>query len=230
MADKVEIQASTRPSEDKLYTDAQKYWSTVSPTIDGMLGGFGNISPTDINGSKAFLRPFLKSSGGSVASTYALDCGAGIGRITKRLLLPIFDRVDMVEQDKHFCDTAREFIGPESSRVSNIFCSGLQNFKPSSKTYDVIWCQWVLGHLNDDDLVNFFSRCRQALTPGGIIVVKENTVAAGRKSFDDTDSSYTRTTDELKILMLKANLKILSVQKQKDFPKSLYPVYMFALR
>lgn len=172
----------------------------------------------------------LQSSRGSVASTYALDCGAGIGRITKRLLLPIFDKVDMVEQDKHFCDTAREFIGPESSRVNNIFCSGLQNFKPSSKTYDVIWCQWVLGHLNDDDLVSFFSRCQQALTPGGIIVVKENTVATGTKSFDDTDSSYTRTKDELKTLMLKANLKILSEQKQKDFPKSLFPVYMFALR
>ena len=28
---------------------------------------------------------------------YALDCGAGIGRVTKNLLLPLFEKVDMVD-------------------------------------------------------------------------------------------------------------------------------------
>ncbi len=30
------------------YTDAAKYWESVSPTIEGMLGGFGKISPIGI--------------------------------------------------------------------------------------------------------------------------------------------------------------------------------------
>ena len=46
----------------KFYSDAKVYWDTISPTVDGMLGGFEKISPTDINGSKAFLRSFLKVS------------------------------------------------------------------------------------------------------------------------------------------------------------------------
>ncbi|KAK3792822.1 hypothetical protein RRG08_038552 [Elysia crispata] len=217
-------------AQDKFYSDAKEYWAAVTPTVDGMLGGFAKISPTDINGSKSFLRPYLKISGGSVTPKSALDCGAGIGRITKRLLLPIFETVDMVEQDKHFCDNARAFIGVESSRVTNIFCSGLQDFVPASGNYDVIWSQWVLGHLEDEDLVRFFQRCRAGLTEGGIMIVKENTVEAEQKTFDEGDSSYTRTRAELRDCMLKAGFKILADQKQKDFPKDLYPVYMFALQ
>jgi 2-polyprenyl-3-methyl-5-hydroxy-6-metoxy-1,4-benzoquinol methylase len=41
--------------------------------------------------------------------------------------------------------------------------------------YDVIWIQWVVGHLTDDDFVDFFLRCRKGLKPGGVIVLKENT-------------------------------------------------------
>ena len=37
---------------------------------------------------------------------------------------------------------------------------GLQNFTASQEAYDVIWIQWVLGHLTDDDLVSFLKRCQ----------------------------------------------------------------------
>ena len=160
---------------------------------------------------------------------HALDCGAGIGRITKRLLLPIFDSVDMVEQDQHFCDNARQFIGSDETRVKDIFCCGLQSFTPKPGTYDLIWCQWVLGHLKDDDLISFFQRCQRGLTEGGLLCVKENTLEEDKKAFDDTDSSYTRPKEELESLMVKAGLNVVSCQKQKGFPKDIYPVYMFAL-
>lgn len=32
----------------------------IPATVDGMLGGFGNISSTDIAGSKNFLLPFIE--------------------------------------------------------------------------------------------------------------------------------------------------------------------------
>ena len=43
---------------------------------------------------------------------------------------------------------------------SNFFCCGLQNFTPQPETYDIIWCQWVLGQLTDTHLIEFFKRCR----------------------------------------------------------------------
>lgn len=60
-AEKVEDFETNLPVKDqKFYTDAKEYWDSVSPTIDGMLGGYAKISPTDINGSRAFMRPLLK--------------------------------------------------------------------------------------------------------------------------------------------------------------------------
>lgn len=45
--------------EASFYSNAEGYWKDVSPTVDGMLGGYGSISSVDINGSKAFLQKFL---------------------------------------------------------------------------------------------------------------------------------------------------------------------------
>jgi len=39
---------------------------------------------------------------------YALDCGAGIGRVTKTLLSNYFLYTDLVEPCKHFIDKAKE--------------------------------------------------------------------------------------------------------------------------
>ena len=44
----------------KYYNDAAKYWGDVDPSVDGMLGGFGNISAIDIEGSAKFLKGIFK--------------------------------------------------------------------------------------------------------------------------------------------------------------------------
>ena len=78
-------------------------------------------------------------------TSYALDCGAGIGRITKRLLLPLFGAVDMVDVTEDFLLKAKSYLGEEGKRVRNFFCCGLQDFSPEPHSYDVIWIQWVIG-------------------------------------------------------------------------------------
>lgn len=177
---------------------------------------------------KFFIFFSYQVGGGKTETTRALDCGAGIGRITKRLLLPIFKTVDMVELNQKFLDEARSFIGEESSRVDKLFCSGLQDFTPGTGTYDVIWTQWVLGHLTDDHLLKFLQRCQTGLTSNGIIILKEN--VAQERDFDELDSSYTRTREELDKVISQSGLKILKCEKQKGFPKGLYDVYMYALQ
>lgn len=142
----------------------------------------------------------------------------------------MFETVDMVELNQSFLDSAREFIGEHSSRVDRLICLGLQDFTPDEGRYDVIWVQWVLGHLTDDDLVNFFKRCKKGLAPDGIIVVKENVSGSNITEFDDVDSSYTRSKDSFMRAMLNAGLKIIKEERQKGFPKGLYSVYMFALQ
>lgn len=91
--------------------------------------------------------PFLLFQDGpnKTGAHCALDCGAGIGRITKRLLLPLFKTVDMVDVTQDFLTKARTYLGEEGRRVRNYFCCGLQDFSPEPNTYDVIWIQWVIG-------------------------------------------------------------------------------------
>lgn len=64
--------------EGKFYGDAKKYWEGITPTVDGMLGGFAKISPTDINGSHAFLRPFLLVSFRNILKTHTCTIKARV--------------------------------------------------------------------------------------------------------------------------------------------------------
>ena len=41
---------------------------------------------------------------------FVVDCGAGIGRVSKRLLLPLFNTVDMEEQNPAFLKKAEEYL------------------------------------------------------------------------------------------------------------------------
>ncbi|XP_029025761.1 N-terminal Xaa-Pro-Lys N-methyltransferase 1 [Betta splendens] len=215
--------------EQSFYSNAEHYWREIPPTVDGMLGGYGSISSIDINGSRAFLLKFLGEEEGKTGKGCALDCGAGIGRITKRLLLPLFHTVDLVDVTKEFLDKAKSYLGEDSKRVGNYFCSGLQDFVPESGRYDVIWIQWVIGHLTDDHLIKFLQRCQKALRPNGIIVIKDNVSYEGVVP-DEVDSSVCRDLQIVRNLVGEAGLRIIHEEQQMNFPKEIFQVHTLALR
>lgn len=152
--------AMSKNKYDINYDKALEYWADIPPTIDGVLGGFGFISDVDINGSQIFLNS-LFSDENPPSRIVAVDCGAGIGRITKHLLLPNFQSVDIVEPDEKFTNSIEDFVGGDNmkSKIGTIYKVGLQEFKPEKK-YDVFWNQWVLGYLTDEDLTAYLVRCR----------------------------------------------------------------------
>jgi len=224
-----EIEKHSEDEED-FYKNASTYWGNVSATDQGMLGGFQSISPIDIHSSRNFLVPLLSTSGGRVGTGRVLDCGAGIGRISKNLFLPLFDKIDIVELEAKFIEQAKnDFAGlTDGAKLDRCFCSGLQEFTPNLGEYDVIWSQWVLGHLTDTHLVNFFRRCKSGLAPNGLMVVKEN--VSKRLEFDSLDSSFTRPLSSLKDLIHQSGFRIIKDEKQKQFPKDLFEVRMLALQ
>jgi protein N-terminal methyltransferase len=54
--------------------------------VNGVLGGYGFVHPVDVDTSLAFLDDFKDK----MKFNRALDCGAGIGRVTKHVLLKRF--------------------------------------------------------------------------------------------------------------------------------------------
>ena len=49
-----------RKYRSSFYGNAAEYWSSIPATVDGVLGGFGFISQTDIKGSLSFLKQLFK--------------------------------------------------------------------------------------------------------------------------------------------------------------------------
>lgn len=98
--------------------------------------------------------------------------------------------VDVIEPVEKFTNALKQ-----NGSVRNIFNVGLEEWEPKKDIeYDLIWTQWCLGHLTDEQLVRYLELCKTVLRPqSGIMVVKENLSTGGIDVFDDTDSSVTRS-------------------------------------
>ena len=214
----------------EFYSKANSYWSEIPATVDGMLGGFSHLSDNDVSESRDTILEFFEGPTARVSPDIALDCGAGIGRVSKRLLLQIFKQVELVEQNPLFLKKAKSYLKPYRDRVLAYHAMGLQDFYPEPDRYSIIWCQWVLAHLNDKDLLEFLKRSMDALKQGGLIVVKENLVHEREgRTFHADDSSETRSGKVFTDLFLRAGLRILKEDQQKNFPNGMLEVRTFVL-
>jgi protein N-terminal methyltransferase len=272
----------------KWYKQSHEYWqnhNNAPTTIDGMLGGFSNLSDRDLIASKKFVNVLLKSSycsniivsiqheqkgkeqidgrqdeehdgcvhvvdkhddlnnkdDGIIKNSTSCECGAGIGRITKGLLLPLgIKQCDLIETSPRLIQFAPTYIGQEHVSKCNFICQGLQTFQPipSDDKYDIIWIQWVIGYLTDWDLVSFLSRMGKSLRrPDGIIVIKDNCCNEMAFLADCDDSDITRSFHYLMAIVKESGLKVVNDLKgdpmiwwQEDFPDDIWPVPMIALQ
>ncbi|GAA5903859.1 N-terminal protein methyltransferase [Sporobolomyces salmoneus] len=147
------------------------YWANTEASVNGVLGGYGEGTPVprlDATSSRLLilaLMPYLSTiiPPHSTSTTTprpnrpfrALDCGAGIGRVTSTVLLPLFDSVDLVEPVPSFVKQAkrdavkgkegwinlhpRKDEDGEAQQIKNvrIWRAGLQHFNPLSSAVPV---------------------------------------------------------------------------------------------
>lgn len=215
-------------------SDALKYWNSISATVDGMLGGYPEISRTDLRGSANFfakLRREQVSRSANGTLQRGVDCGAGIGRITAGFLSTVCEVVDVVEPVEKFAQEVKGQKMVGSGCVGRVYVTGLEDWVPEAQ-YDLIWNQYCLGHLTDKQLLAYLERCKKALTTDGWVVVKENmsTNANGEDVFDQLDSSVTRTDQKFRKIFKEADMRLVKTELQRGFPKGLYPVRFYALK
>lgn len=79
--------------------------------MNGVLGGYESVHQVDTDTSANVLDGFKSTMGHG----RALDCGAGMGRVTKHLLIPRFDKVDLIEPAALQLEKAKEYIGSEKA-------------------------------------------------------------------------------------------------------------------
>ncbi|CEF98758.1 Protein of unknown function DUF858,methyltransferase-like [Ostreococcus tauri] len=221
------------------YARGIEYWDGVDANVEGVLGGFGAVSPLDARDNSVLLRDARgrrEADGGGATreKTRALDCGAGVGRVTGTFLIDHFDEVDLVEPCGHFLDAARADPAvtgtgrTDGHRAREFFEEPLETFTPEVGAYDVIWIQWCIGHLTDDDLVAFLRRCRDGLREGGCIVMKENNASSGF-ILDLEDSSVTRCHEYLLHIIERSGMRCVEHRKQTGFPPELFTVRMYVI-
>ncbi|KAI9794260.1 MAG: Alpha N-terminal protein methyltransferase 1 [Peltula sp. TS41687] len=245
------------PTDEKPHTispDAQinhaaalAYWGSVQPDVNGMLGGYPQISRIDLQGSANFLAKLrrlygpnrsLEATQGRTHYSRAVDCGAGIGRVTRGLLADVCDVVDLVEPVHRFAREVEHGTDMahlrDQGKIGKVYTTPLETWEPAPGMYDLVWNQWCLGHLTDAQLVAYLSRCIKALKEGGWVVVKENMSTDVQKKdlFDPEDNSVTRTDEKFRQLFNDAGLELVQTELQTGIPRSLglYPVRFYALR
>lgn len=82
-------------NKDDWYSKGVEYYDKAEVSDDGVLGGYGSISGVDLKISGVFMDKMREEHG--MGDARVLECGAGIGRISKGLLIPRFNAIDLIE-------------------------------------------------------------------------------------------------------------------------------------
>ncbi|KAH7828324.1 putative N-terminal Xaa-Pro-Lys N-methyltransferase 1 [Monocercomonoides exilis] len=213
------------------YERTKDFWIKSPATVSGMLGALPHVAPPDEKDSLNYLKGMYRHRATPMTGTIALDIGAGIGRVTEKVLLKCFTKVDIHDQNQNFLNKAWGRLSSyvKSGRLRNKFASPLQDFTPPEKEYDLIWIQWVIGYLPSMDLIRCLNRMKAALKPGkGVIVIKEN-CARDEEIIDNDDNYIIRSVENWTKIFNKSELHVVSARRDESLPKSIMPVYFFLL-
>jgi len=153
----------------------------------------------------------------------AMDAGAGVGRVTKLVLLKRYRTVRLVEADRELSKRSRMYLGKKRAARCDFTCQRLEEISDIVQQgdgcfVDLIWLQWTLQYLTDLDAVRTLRTLAQGLSPKtGMLIVKENRPYGGARSdrFQmETPSGVngrydiTRTDAQHRLLFHRAGLKV----------------------
>ncbi|KAL7501067.1 hypothetical protein ACHAWT_009138 [Skeletonema menzelii] len=150
----------------------------------------------------------------------AIDAGAGVGRITKHILLKRYNTVQLVEGDSGWSKRSKTYLGRKRAARCTFTCSRIEELdqdSDDSSRIDLIWLQWTLQYLTDADAVETLKNLGALLIlRTGILVVKENrpygAARQDRFQMDTPDVSgrydITRSDNHHRFLFQRAGLTV----------------------
>lgn len=205
---------------------------------NGVLDGHTYVNDLDICGSEMLINNVLKKfcdSSKSCKDNFifhrVLDCGAGIGRVSRDLLSRYFVEIDALEPCEHYCDSLSKSQLSKDGKLKKVFCTGLESFDfDEERKYDVIWLQWCCLYLTDEDFITLLKKVK-INNPGSLIVIKENVIANDSQIFhDEEDNSVSRSPRHYQRLIWEAGAKLIHEEQQECWPEELQSVHMFVAK
>lgn len=154
----------------KWYDSGVEYWKTIEADYNGVLGGYDYTHDIDVTDN---LKLINKLEGLGMQKTAAIgnsplrDMGAGVGRTIEHVFATQFEKTDALEPLPHFMKKLKENLSKNAEKIGTYYETSMEKFEFERK-YDLIWFQWVIGHLTDKDAVAFLEKCRENLNPGVI--------------------------------------------------------------
>jgi protein N-terminal methyltransferase len=213
-----------RNHRDEWYAANQEWWSaggygglTDDEAMIGDAGG-GEDGEEGLEFLDKLLQQQLSGSG-----RRAIDAGAGVGRVTKLVLLKRYDSVRLVEGNEHFSKRSRAYLGRKRAARCNFTCAKLEDLKDNvvvadwDGLVDLIWVQWTLQYLTDLDAENTLRTLAKGLVPTtGSLIVKENRPYGGARTdrfqmeTPKCSGRYdiVRTDPQLRLIFHKAGLRV----------------------
>ena len=137
------------------------------------------------------------------------------------VLLKRYDTVRLVEADPNWSRRSQVYLGRKRSKGCTFVCSRLEDIQPQTviawgEPADVVWLQWTLQYLTDQDAIRTLKSLASSLVIGtGVLIVKENRPYAparlDRFQMDTPDGPHerydlTRTDMHHRLLFQKAGL------------------------
>lgn len=220
--------------KDSWYKISTDYWAIQTSDVNGMLGGFRELTGVDVLDSGSLIEKYQSQKRNPLGNGLIADCGCGIGRVSHYVLVDYFKAIDLVDPVEHFIDTAMETMKDDKVALRK-FVAGIQDWEPACK-YDAFWVQWAIMYLTDADAIAFLKRCKEHLKPNGLIFIKDN-IADGdlkwpknKAQFFVEDRGICRAYCHYIELFEKAGMKVVESVKQEQWPEDLLPLYTFVLK
>lgn len=90
--------------KENIYKNGVKMWESQTADVDGVLLQCGEVNSEDIQESKRILERYIRDL---PYQKRALDCAAGIGRVSKQILTHHFAVTDLLEPAANFVQAAK---------------------------------------------------------------------------------------------------------------------------
>lgn len=234
----LEVQASQR---DAFYECNAAWWMAGgyggATDDEEMIGDEGGVA--DAEEGLAFLDKLLEDNvrAQAVSSTHtpllqrklAVDVGAGLGRITRGILLKRYDEIHLIEGNATYCKLCKLKMGKKKANrciFTQCYLQDMTDKTLGDRPVDLIWIQWTLQYLTDLDVVKCLKTLALGLRPSvGVIIVKENRpygIAREDRFQMDTPGGphnrydITRSDAHHRLLFRMAGLTVLSMARGEE--------------